>query len=203
MHHRPAKRAVDFSAGAATYDAGNKGKIADRYYRALYKVAGPALRPGMGVLDVGCGTGRLLAELERRYKICGVGVDTSAAMVQVAQAACPDMVILEGSCGALPVADASMDRVVACLAYHHFDDPAGFAAEARRVLKPGGRIYLSEPAIPGAIRWPINGLFHLGGFGERLRGPRGLVKELQAFGLRAWVLYERGLVCVVAASAAP
>ncbi|MCL2802607.1 MAG: methyltransferase domain-containing protein [Micrococcales bacterium] len=198
-HH--ASRAIDFSAGADQYDAGRKGRLADRYYRALIRVAGPNLRPGDRVLDVGCGTGRLLAQLERSFGITGIGVDPSAAMVRVARAACPDMEILAGSCGALPVEDASVDGIVACLAYHHFDDRAGFVNEAKRSLGPGGKVYLAEPVIPAVIRAPVNAFLRLARFRERLLSPQGLVEELRGLGLEAGLALKKGAVCVVVASA--
>lgn len=47
----------------------------------------------------------------------------------------------------LPFAEAAFDNVVAVDALHHFPKPLEFLAEARRILRPGGRLILMEPAI--------------------------------------------------------
>jgi SAM-dependent methyltransferase len=56
----------------------------------------------------------------------------------------------EGTAGALPLEDASVDRVVVSLVLHHLSDPAKSAAlaEMRRVLRPGGRLHVADWGRP-------------------------------------------------------
>jgi len=47
------------------------------------------------------------------------------------------------------------------MAYHHFSDKAGFAKEAARIIRPGGRLYIADPCFPGIVRVLMNGFFKL------------------------------------------
>jgi len=96
--------------------------------------------PGLA-LDVACGTGlstRGLAELG----IAAVGVDVAAAMVARARAD-TGLPYAVASAEALPVATGAVDLVTVGSAVHWFDQQR-FAAEAGRVLRPGGALLLYE-----------------------------------------------------------
>ncbi|MDR1825618.1 MAG: class I SAM-dependent methyltransferase [Bifidobacteriaceae bacterium] len=135
-----------FGARAEAYDAGPEGRLAARFYRRLLSALN--LPDGARVLDVGCGTGRLLKLMAEQWPIAGHGLDAAPEMVRVAQRQCPDMDIRLGTAEALPFADGSMDLVTTCLAYHHFPDRLGFLAEAARVLAANGRLAVTEPRFP-------------------------------------------------------
>jgi flavin reductase (DIM6/NTAB) family NADH-FMN oxidoreductase RutF/ubiquinone/menaquinone biosynthesis C-methylase UbiE len=101
-------------------------------------------------LDIGCGTGRLTRELGRRSHEA-VGVDATAAMVeratQRAKALGLDNVTFrEALATRLPFPDASFDVATMSNLLLHLPDPAAVALEASRVLRPGGRLALLEPA---------------------------------------------------------
>lgn len=81
------------------------------------------------VLDVGCGPGAYLA------RVRGVGVDLSHGMAVEARQHAPTAV---GDVCHLPVATASVDRLLAPHMLYHAPDLDRGAAELRRVLKPGG-----------------------------------------------------------------
>ena len=57
-----------------------------------------------------------------------------------------------------------MDVIMACMAYHHFSDQKGFREEARRVLKPNGRLYICDPRFPWIVRTFFNTCFKEAGF---------------------------------------
>lgn len=59
----------------------------------------------------------------------------------------------------LPVADASFDNIVMFDVLHHIEFPRRFLAEASRVLRPGGRIIMVEPAIT-LLSWPFYHFVH-------------------------------------------
>jgi ubiquinone/menaquinone biosynthesis C-methylase UbiE len=79
-------------------------------------------------------------------------------------------------CDALPFGDQSLDAVITCMAYHHFDNRAGFAREAARVLKPGGVLYIADPHFPWVIRKTLNGVLRI----IRMVGKFFTSKEIEA-----------------------
>jgi len=128
----------------------NDGKLAADV-EAFFALLPP---PGRRTLDLGCGEGRVGAELER----CGhvvVGVDSSPAMVEMARERHEAVV---GDAGDLPFEDGSFDLVVAYMSVMNLDDPEGGVREAARVLSRGGRMCI-------AVVHPIDGA---GAFEDRL-----------------------------------
>ena len=108
------------------------------------------LRPGERLLDIGCGTGALLAAVcSATARPDAVGVDITPAMLVAAhgrRAGHAD------SCGAvaaadasrLPFADATFDVVVSTSAFHFFESPRAALAEITRVLRTGGRLVITD-----------------------------------------------------------
>jgi ubiquinone/menaquinone biosynthesis C-methylase UbiE len=109
--------------------------LRERGYRLL------RLEPGATVADVGCGTGRAVAELARRGARA-IGVDPDPAMLAAARGRFPDLDLRAADAAALPLADAQLRGYRADKVYHVLPDPPAALAEARRVLAPGGRIVL-------------------------------------------------------------
>jgi ubiquinone/menaquinone biosynthesis C-methylase UbiE len=115
-------------------------------------VALAGLLPGEQVLDVGCGTGTLALEIQRRVGSTGrvVGIDPSAEQIARAHAkAARRRVPVEFQIGAierLAYPDQTFDVVLSTLMMHHL--PAGLKrqglAEIARVLKPEGRLVLAD-----------------------------------------------------------
>jgi len=106
--------------------------------------------PGHTLLDVGCGIGTAVLEAERRFGASTrcEGVDLSAVMIEearrrAAEAGSPAVFHL-ASADRLPHADASLDGYRAERVYQHLGDPMAALAEARRCLRPGGRIVLVD-----------------------------------------------------------
>lgn len=95
------------------------------------------------VLDVGCGTGFVTAEMVRRFGVARVtGVDPSAAMLDRFREKLEGMGVearlVQAGVHEMPVPDAAFDAVVSGMAFHWFPDkPRAVAAMARR-LRPGG-----------------------------------------------------------------
>ena len=90
------------------------------------------------VLEVGCGTGKWLAELASAG--CGVaGVDPSAEMLRRAAAEVKGS-LCRGSAESLPCRSASFDAVFYVNAFHHFATPESALGETFRVLRPGGKL---------------------------------------------------------------
>jgi SAM-dependent methyltransferase len=96
------------------------------------------------ILDVGCGTGANLEMLARFGDVEGVDVSEDALSF------CRARGLAKVQCGAaesLPYADETFDLVTALDVVEHLDDDAAGLREARRVLKPDGRVLLFVPAF--------------------------------------------------------
>ncbi len=115
------------------------GAIAVR--KRSYELLRP--QPGLRVVDVGCGTGRAVAEM-KELQMEATGVDVSEQMISAARRRYPEGDFRVGGAGALPFENGSLDRYRAERLYQHLDDPAAAIAEAQRVLASGGRIVLVD-----------------------------------------------------------
>src|SRR4051812_18964995 len=104
----------------------------------------PDLRPGMRLLDVGCGPGSITRGLAERLAPGQViGIDTAEAVLRSARedAAARGLTNLEyrqGSVYELPFEDGSFDAVYAHQVLQHLREPARAVGEMLRVLRPGG-----------------------------------------------------------------
>ncbi|HEY7956366.1 MAG TPA: class I SAM-dependent methyltransferase [Polyangia bacterium] len=108
-------------------------------------IAGVAARPGERVLEVGCGDGGNLCHLGRACpEAARFGVDFSPAKAAFAQQATGARTAAADAAH-LPFADQSFDAILIRDLLHHLPDRPRALAEARRVLRPGGRLTLIEP----------------------------------------------------------
>jgi len=102
---------------------------------------------GKRLLDLGCGTGIAMTELESAgYSV--VGLDYSAEALRFSRSRNTGAELLQGDAARLPFADASFDVVVSLDVMEHVEDDVAMAAEIRRVLKPGGSAVINVPAHP-------------------------------------------------------
>ena len=109
-------------------------------------IAHAYLRPEMTVADVGSGTGFMAAGLAPLVSHVYV-LDGSAAMLDVARsnlAALTNVAFRQTDGHILPLPDASVDAVFANMYLHHCPDPAAALQEMVRVLKPGGRLAITD-----------------------------------------------------------
>jgi ubiquinone/menaquinone biosynthesis C-methylase UbiE len=91
------------------------------------------------VLDVGCGNGRYLAELQRRgHRGFVCGADLSDGMLRTVQLGAGDVPLLVSDAQALPFASGSFDVALMMHMLYHVPDRAKALAEIRRVVRPGG-----------------------------------------------------------------
>lgn len=111
------------------------------------------IHPGQRVLEIGCGTGNLAILLKRTHPEAEVvGLDPDAKALDRARrksegkAASVEFDL--GFSEELPYPDASFDRVLSALMFHHLEPPVKKLAllEVRRVLRPGGSIHMVDLA---------------------------------------------------------
>jgi SAM-dependent methyltransferase len=115
-------------------------------------IAALAPRPGERALDLGCGPGLLACELARAVGPGGhvLGLDASPSMLAMAArracggGAAPVEVAEADIAGPLPVDDDAFDLAVSTQVYEYVADIAGALAEARRALRPGGRLLVLD-----------------------------------------------------------
>ena len=101
---------------------------------------------GRRVVDAGCGAGYGAAELARAARgVLGVDASTYAIAYACEHYSAPNLRFVAASCAALPLADASVDLLVAFEVIEHLAEWQRFLAEARRVLAPGGQFIVSTP----------------------------------------------------------
>lgn len=121
----------------------------DRAAHRAWLVSLTTLPAGGRAVDLGCGRGEDLRHLARHHPSGGelLGLDASPAAISAARAGAADerLRFAEAALdGPLPLADASVD-----LAYSHnllecVADPARFAREVARVLRPGGQVVVAH-----------------------------------------------------------
>jgi len=118
-----------------------------------------ALRSGTRVLDIGCGPGFLATEMAEDVGPGGsaYGIDASESMIAIARRRQPTagsapLRLQRGEARALPFADASFEVVVSTQVFEYIEDIAAALAEARRVLRLGGRLLLMDTDW-GSVVW--------------------------------------------------
>lgn len=135
-HETWQRSAVDYAERIAPFTA-HSGQL------AILEEFGRIERDS-AILELGSGAGDVAAQLaERGGRV--VGIDFAANMVEVASSRFPTLQFEVADAEALPFEDDEFDVVVSCYTAHHFARPGRVFDEARRVLKPGGRIAIVMP----------------------------------------------------------
>ena len=132
------------------------------------------------MLDIGCGTGRFLAQLAEIAKAWGV--DPSPQMLEVARSRVGGAGLKLGSAEELPFKDGWFERATMWLVAHLVDRPRAFA-EAARVLEPGGRFAIATFDPSYFEEFWLNELFPSMEAVDRARFPTAdeLTTELASF----------------------
>lgn len=126
----------------------------------------PYLKPGMSLLDIGCGPASLTADLARQVAPGYVlGIDPASAILEEARAAVAGLAnieVREGDVYGLDMTDDAFDVVHAHQVLQHLTDPIAALAEMGRVARPDGLVAVRDadyramtwwPADPGLDRW--------------------------------------------------
>jgi len=129
----------------------------DQTHQAVLTLAASIVHQPESILDVGCGTGRLLRRAYRYWPEAQlIGVDPANGMIERAKLLTPNATFFTGMGEALPLQDASVDLALSTTSFHHWQDQAAGIREIARVLRPGGYFILVDVSIPdwlgGVIR---------------------------------------------------
>lgn len=173
-----------FNRWAASYDRHYLQRlIFEPVQKTILETAREEVSDPTAILDVGCGTGRLLIAAEQTFPNARLeGVDAAVLMVKQAQGVLPAssrITFRQATAERLPFQDAQFDLVFSTMTFHHWSDQRAGIAEVARVLKPRGRWLLADFVATGLMRY-VRRLFRLRQFPER----RVLDPMLAAAGLQ-------------------
>jgi len=128
----------------------------NRFYAILARRYG---RRGGTLLEVGCGLGHLVGQLERSFKTAAVEVNLHA--LREARAVAPHAHLEAASAERLPFARGSFDVVIIKHIIEHLPHPELAIAELGRVLRPGGLLLFSTPNLKSLLL-PLKGVRWIG-----------------------------------------
>src|SRR5688572_22589468 len=117
------------------------------------------------LIDVGCGTGKLLVKARERWPACSMfGIDPSMPMLELARKKLPDATLLLEGVETMSVEDGSIDLVISTTLCGCWQDKGPGFREVARVLRPGGHCLPADNAphnwlvktITGALNWDVD-----------------------------------------------
>jgi len=168
---------------ADNYDNTTDGKFTEKFKSLLLNNI--AVKEGDSVLDVGCGNGTLLSRIAKMKSIHGFGTDISSQMIKNAALRYPELHFVVSNCEKIPFDDDSMDIITVCAAYHHFPNVNDFAAEAKRLLKKSGSLYIAEVYMPQALRQVANIVMPFSKEGDvKFYSPKEIESTFSNYGFR-------------------
>lgn len=154
----------EYAINRLRYDAAQLDALPPENVRRFAGLGNPhrcgPIHEGETVLDVGCGAGMDLLLAADAVGTQGrvIGVDATPAMLEVARrgafeaGALPRVELRLGRSDGLPLGDESVDVVISNGVINLAPDKQAAMHELRRVLKPGGRLYLADAMITGAFK---------------------------------------------------
>lgn len=145
-----------FNQQAATYDNDMKGQHARTLYPYILKLL--ENESFSSLLDLGCGTGELLYQIQKKYHSERlIGIDISDKMIDVANEKKIDKAhFILGDTEYLPFENNTFDVVICNDSFHHYPSPEKVLDEAYRVLKNSGLIIIGDCWQPPLARQIMN-----------------------------------------------
>lgn len=159
-------------------------------HQAVLALAASEVPQPESVLDVGCGTGKLLRRAQTSWPEARlIGVDPANGMVETAKRLTPSATFFQGMAESLPLEDASVDLAFSTVSFHHWQGQAAGLCEIARVLRPGGCLILVDISVPGWLASVVHPQhFHSAAQMQALFTQAGLqVQTQQSSALRRWL----------------
>ena len=158
------------SSGASTYydkywATSGFSPVGHRAHGTVLAMLEQTVHPTDTVLDVGCGDGSKVGRFCERRSASYHGVDVSQQAVALARQQGLNAQVIEDA-STLPFEDGTFDVVVCCEVLEHLFAPFESAAEARRVLRTGGRYVVTVPNVAywrSRLDLALLGRWHPGG----------------------------------------
>jgi ubiquinone/menaquinone biosynthesis C-methylase UbiE len=159
------KKEKFFDRWASSYDC----LFTTVFYQAIHKrmLEFVELKDDANVLDLGCGTGKLLNRLAKKFpSLRGTGLDLSEEMLHQAKQKNQygdRLTYRLGNVESLPFADAEFDAVFNTISFLHYPNPQQVFIEVSRVLQSQGCFYLADYTVrdennPGYFPFSPGGL---------------------------------------------
>jgi len=138
-----------FDRWSSTYESSPQQSLMfDPVHRRVLDILAGIVQPEV-LLDVGCGTGRLLRAAARRWPSARlIGVDPAPGMLDVARRLTPEAAFHGGFAEHLPLDDGSVHVALSTVSFHHWQSQADGVREVARVLRPGGYFFLTDMSAP-------------------------------------------------------
>ncbi|MGB8602409.1 MAG: methyltransferase domain-containing protein [Rhizomicrobium sp.] len=110
------------------------------------------IRP-RSILDIGCGTGTLLAQAGQKYpQSLLTGLDAAPAMLAAARAKCPQARLICQDAAAIAVA-GRFDLILSSMALHWLEQPVDILRRWQGLLSPGGTLMVALPVAGSFAEW--------------------------------------------------
>lgn len=154
----PSRDVERFDRWASTYERSYLQRLVfEPVHRTMLSLAVAERPDAQAILDVGCGTGRLLRSAEELFPGARLeGVDAAPSMVKEAETMLPGgsrIRLHHAVAEQLPFPDRSFDLVFSTMTFHHWTDQRAGIAEVARILTPSGRWLLADFVATGFMRY--------------------------------------------------
>ncbi len=162
MAHLKTQTKNEFESWSKRYDKSIlQWLLFDPSHKMILKQLGEARQAH--ILDIGCGTGKLAHRLITHHRDARVfGIDLSESMINAASQHVIDESRIHLSVADsenLPFEDGTFDFVTCSNSFHHYPDQVASLREMHRVLKPGGKLFLTDGYRDNPFGWLIYDFF--------------------------------------------
>jgi ubiquinone/menaquinone biosynthesis C-methylase UbiE len=178
MHHHDVDRFGDWAPDYEKHWM--QRRIMGPVQEMVLEQAASVVAQPQAILDIGCGTGRLLRAAAERFP--GVqleGVDAAEGMIKQAAAALPpglEIQFQQATAESLPFPDGSFDLVFSTMTFHHWSNQQKAIGEVKRVLSPHGRWLLAD-IVAGGLMLVVLRLARVGRVNKRSELDRMLAAD--------------------------
>ena len=124
------------------------------------------IKENINFLDIGCGTGWAVGLAAKAAKNTGnfYGIDLSEAMIKKAAEnfkGIENIRFIKSNSESIPLPDSYFDTIICTNSFHHYLHPDKAISEISRLLSPGGKAYILDPAADHLIIKIVNLLYKI------------------------------------------